>query len=98
MANLNVTYDQMQAAATRLRAGQQDLETKLQELRSLVNDLVSNGFTTSAASGAFNSAYEQFTSGATQTVGGIEGMARFLDTAAQALSDTDAQLASQLGG
>ena len=98
MANLNVTYEQMQAAATRLRSGQQDVESRLQELRVMVSDLVANGFTTSAASSAFSASYEQFTSGATQTVGGIEGMARFLDLAAQALSDTDAQLASQLGG
>ena len=50
MANLNVTYDQMQSAATRLRNGQQDLESKLNELRSLVQQLVQNGFTTSRAS------------------------------------------------
>ena len=39
MANLNVTYDQMQSAATRLRNGQKDLESKLNELRSLVQQL-----------------------------------------------------------
>ena len=56
MANLNVTYDQMQSAATRLRNGQNDLQTKLNELRSLVQQLVQNGFTTSRASGAFDTA------------------------------------------
>ena len=50
MANLNVTYDQMQSAATRLRNGQNDLQTKLNELRSLVQQLVQNGFTTSRPS------------------------------------------------
>ena len=77
MANMNVTYDQMNSAANRLRAGQADLEAKLTELRSLVNELVSNGFTTSSASGAFNTSYEQFTTGAQRTVQGIEGMASF---------------------
>ena len=73
MANLNVTYDQMQSAATRLRNGQKDLESKLNELRSLVQQLVQNGFTTSRASGAFDSSYQEFTQGATRTVRGIDG-------------------------
>lgn len=97
MANLNVTYEQMNSSATRLRAGQNDLEVKLNELRSLVNDLVSNGFTTTSASGAFNSSYEQFTTGAQRTVAGIEGMAQFLNKASEALRSTDEQLASSIG-
>lgn len=98
MANMNVTYDQMNSAANRLRAGQADLEAKLTELRSLVNELVSNGFTTSSASGAFNTSYEQFTTGAQRTVQGIEGMASFLNKAAETLKATDEQLASSIGG
>lgn len=98
MANLNVTYEQMNSSATRLRAGQGELEGKLNELRSLVNDLVANGFTTTSASGAFNASYEQFTTGAQRTVQGIEGMAQFLNKAAEALKSTDEQLASSIGG
>ena len=90
-------YDAYEGAATRLRAGQSDLEAKLNELRSLVNQLVQDGFTTSRASGAFESSYEQFTTGATRTVQGIDGMAQFLEKAAQALQSTDEQLASQIG-
>lgn len=97
MANLHVTYEQMNSSATRLRSGQADLEAKLNELRSVVNDLVANGFTTTNASGAFNAAYEQFTSGAQRTVAGIEGMAQFLNKAAEALRSTDEQLASSIG-
>lgn len=97
MANLNVTYGEMQSKASQLRHGQSDLETKLNELRGLVTQLVQDGFTTSRASGAFEASYEQFTSGATRTVQGIEGMAQFLDKAAQALQQTDEQLASQIG-
>lgn len=97
MANLNVTYDQMQLSAARLRAGQADLESRLAELRSVVSQLVTEGFTTSAASGAFDGSYEQFTSAATATVGGLEGMAQFLEAAAAALQSTDEQLASRIG-
>lgn len=97
MANLNVTYDQMQSAANRLRSGQSDLEGKLQELRALVSQLVQDGFTTTRASGAFDSSYEQFTSGAQRTVQGIDGMAQFLEKAASALQSTDEQLAGSIG-
>ena len=97
MTNLNVTYDQMHSAATRLRNGQQDLESKLNELRSLVQQLVQNGFTTSRASGAFDSSYQEFTQGATRTVKGIDGMADYLNKAAQALQQTDEQLAQSIG-
>ena len=97
MANLNVTYDQMQSAATRLRNGQKDLESKLNELRSLVQQLVQNGFTPSRASGAFDSSYQEFTQGATRTVQGIDGMADYLNKAAQALQQTDEELARAAG-
>lgn len=97
MANLNVTYDQMQAASTQLRAGQGDLEARLSELRALVAHLIADGFTTSVASAAFDASFEQFIAGARATVGGVEGMAQFLGTAAAALQSTDEQLAASLG-
>lgn len=98
MTNLSVTYDRMSSAAMQLRTGQTDLETRLGELRSIVAQLITDGFTTSAASGAFDASYEQFTAGARTTIGGIEGMAHFLDSAATALQSTDEQLASRLAG
>lgn len=97
MANLNVTYDQMSQAAGRLRNGQAEIEANLQSLRQLVAQLVQDGFTTTRASGAFDSSYQEFTQGAAKTVQGIEGMATFLDKASEALRTTDEQLASQLG-
>ena len=97
MANLNVTYDQMSQSAGRLRNGQQEIEANLQNLRQLVAQLVQDGFTTTRASGAFDASYQEFTQGAAKTVQGIEGMATFLDKAAEALRTTDEQLASQLG-
>ncbi len=97
MANLNVTYDQMRSAAGRLRNGQSDIEGNLQALRQLVSQLVTDGFTTTRASGAFDASYNEFNAGATKTIQGIEGMAQFLEKAAQALQQTDEQLAQQLG-
>lgn len=97
MANLNVTYDEMNQKASELRQGQQDIESQLALLRQKVADLVQNGFTTTQASGAFDSSYQEFTEGAKRTVQGIDGMAAFLNKAADALQQTDQSLASQLG-
>lgn len=96
MANLNVSYADMQSAATQLVTGKGVLEDKLNELQRLIGDLVSNGFVTDSSSGAFQESYTQFTSGATQTIGGLQGLSDFLNQAAQALGDTDTQLASAI--
>jgi WXG100 family type VII secretion target len=98
MANVNVTYDEMRNAASQLRNGQQQLTDTLQHLKQLVDNLVAGGFVTDQASGAFQSSYEQFTHGTTQAVSGIEGMAHFLEQAAQTLQDVDSQLASGIRG
>jgi len=98
MANLNVTYGDMTSAAGRLNSGKDDLVSKLNELQTLVNQLVSDGFVTDAASGAFHDSYTQFTHGATQTVNGLDGMSQFLTKAADALQQTDQSLASGIGG
>lgn len=98
MANVNVTYDEMRTAATQLRNGQQQLTDTLHQLKGLVDSLVSQGFVTDQASGAFQTSYEQFTTGTTQAVSGIDGMAGFLDQAAQTLSDVDSQLAAGIRG
>jgi WXG100 family type VII secretion target len=96
MANINVTYGDMKSAAGQLITGKGALEDKLNELQRLVGDLVASGFVTDAASGAFHESYTQFTTGATQMVGGLQGLSDFLNAAADALGDTDTQLASAI--
>ena len=98
MADLDVSYEQMQATAARLRAGQEELAGTLQGLRDLVGHLVGDGFSTTAASGAFQLAVEQFTQGALQSVSGLDAMAGFLERAAQTLAEVDGRLAAQLAG
>ena len=97
MSDIRVSYDQISQSASELRAGQAEIEANLQKLRQRVQQLVQDGFTTSRASGAFDASYNEFSTGAQKTVQGIDGMATFLDKAAQALQTTDEQLASQLG-
>jgi WXG100 family type VII secretion target len=97
MSDIRVSYDQISQSASELRAGQAEIEANLQKLRQRVQQLVQDGFTTSRASGAFDASYNEFSTGAQKTIQGIDGMATFLDKAAQALQSTDEQLASQLG-
>ncbi|NQX12292.1 WXG100 family type VII secretion target [Microbacteriaceae bacterium VKM Ac-2855] len=98
MPNVNVTYSAMTDAAARLRQGQEQLTTTLSELSALVDNLVSDGFVTDQASGAYNDSFDQFSAGLRQGVEGLEGLAKYLDAAASAYSETDSQLASAIKG
>jgi WXG100 family type VII secretion target len=97
MANVSVTFDEIRTQATQLRNGQRSIEDQLSQLKSQIDTLVSSGFVTDRSSKAFDSSYTEFTSGASKTIQAIEGMAGFLEGAADALQSTDEQLASSLG-
>lgn len=97
MANVNVTFPQMQDAARRLGAGRTEIDDLLGQLSSLVDQLVQDGYVTDSSSVQFRGSYEEFTSGARATIGGLTGMAEYLNRAAQTFADADAALAGSLG-
>jgi len=96
MANLNVTYGDMQDAAGRLANGQKEINGQLSQLKSLVDSLVSGGYVTDQSSVAFGSSYQEFNDGATKTIAGLEGMSTYLRKASEALQQTDSDLANAL--
>jgi WXG100 family type VII secretion target len=96
MGNLNITYGDMQAAASQLRSGQGQIESDLTRLKQLVDNLVASGYVTDSSSKQFESSYAEFNSGASKMVQGLTGMAQYLDSAAKAFEQTDTQLASSL--
>ncbi len=96
MPNLNVTYEDMRSAAGQLKAGRSEIEGQLQKLKSLVDGLVAGGYVTDKSSKAFQTSYEEFNTGVTKTIEGLDGMGEYLTQAAQALQDTDEQLAAAL--
>ena len=96
MANVNVTYTDMQDAARKLRDGQSSIETTLQQLKSQVDGLVAGGYVTDSSSKAFSGAYEEFNTGVTKVVAGLEGMGGYLDTAARTFQQADQELARAL--
>lgn len=98
MANINVTYDDLRTAADQLTSGQGDIDSRLNDLKAYVDNLVSEGYVTSASSGAFQEQYQQFTVSAKNTISAIEGLSGFLRSAADALQQTDEQLASTIRG
>jgi WXG100 family type VII secretion target len=95
-ANLDVTYQDMQDAAKRLKAGKEEITEKLGELKKLVDSLVSGGYVTDTSSKAFDQSYNEFNDGATKTIEGLEGMGQYLDSAADAFRQADEQLAQAL--
>ena len=97
MANVNVAYGDLETVSSQLGSGQEELTNILDKLKGQVDQLVSSGFVTDKASGAFQSSYERFTTGATETIEGLDGMSQFLARTQEALSDLDTQLASALG-
>lgn len=98
MANINVTYEEMRNAATYLVAGKDEVQTKLAELKTFIENLVSSGFVTDQASGAFNETYSEFTTNATEVIENLTNLGNYLTGAADTMQSTDEQLAAQARG
>jgi WXG100 family type VII secretion target len=96
MANVNVTYQQMDDAGNKLSSAQTEIDDQLTALKSLVDQLVNDGYVTDSSSKAFSQSYEEFTTGARQVIEGLSGMAGYLHTAAQTFQEADTQLANAL--
>lgn len=96
MANVKVSYQQLNDQAVKLNNARQEIETQLAALKNQVQSLVSDGFVTDSSSVAFQQSYDEFTTGATKTINGLDGMANYLKTAAQTFQDVDQQLAQAL--
>lgn len=97
VANVNVTYEQMRDQATKLNNGRIEIENMLTQLKGQVEALVSGGFVTDTASQAFNSSYQEFSTGVSSAIEGLDGMATYLNKAAEAFQNVDTELANALG-
>lgn len=98
MANINVTYEEMRGAANYLVAGKDEVQAKLAELKSYIENLVNSGFVTDQASGAFNETYSQFTTNATEVIENLTNLSNYLTGAADQMQATDEALAAQARG
>ena len=96
MSNLNVTYSDMKDAAGRLIQGKDDMTNKLVELGNVVNNLVQGGFQTDLASTSFNNTFDQFTASTTKAVEALQGLADYLNAAAETMQSTDEELSKAI--
>jgi len=96
MANMNVTYSEMKDAAGRIRMGKDDINAKLLELGTMVDGLVAGGFQTDQASKAYDQKFDEYTASTTKIIDALDGLAMFLDQAAETLERTDGELSSSI--
>lgn len=95
MANANLTFEEMERVAGALATGEENLNTELGTLKSTVDGLIANGFTTDSASGQFQTAYDEFTTGVTQVLTGLTEMSTYLKSVATQYRELDQNMAAQ---
>lgn len=98
MSNMNVTYDELEAVASQINNGKDQMIAQLQQLQSIVENLTNSGFQTDKASVAYQTHFTDYNTRTTQAVEALQAYQEFLIGTAQALRDTDEALAGQLSG
>ena len=96
MANMNVTYADLEHAQAQIIHGKEEITQKLNELKQVVDNLTSSGFQTDMASVQFDSTFEEFTTNTTKAVSALDGLANFLHAAKEALHNTDEELSKAI--
>jgi WXG100 family type VII secretion target len=97
MADINVDYDAVVRSANRLKTGRGQLDQKLQQLKGMIDNLISSQFKTTAASGKLGDAYSRFTNAARQTMQALDGMGSYLESVKQQHEELDQNLAGGFG-
>lgn len=96
MANITVSYAEIEQSATQLGAGRDEITQKLQTLQTQIGNLVASGFVTDQASGKFNTAYAEYTTSANTVINKLTEIQNFLTQTASAMREMDAQIASKI--
>lgn len=96
MSNIRVDYGEIEAAAARLGAGRDEIIDKLNQLQAQIGELVSSGFVTDTASVRFTESYTRYTRSAQQTAQHLTDIQGFLNQAANAMRDMDAEIAARI--
>lgn len=96
MANLNVTYAEMSDSASKMRNDKNDIDAKLTECKSIVDDLTNSGFVTDQASGKFDEVHTEFVNSANKVMETLDQLSQWLDKAVDGMRDMDTQMANSL--
>jgi len=98
MANITVSYAEMQQAAKHLGSGRDEITAKLQSMQTKIKELVSSGFVTDKASSRFEVAYAEYTKSAKTVILKLDEIETFLNQTAKAMAEMDAQIAGRIHG
>jgi WXG100 family type VII secretion target len=96
MANMNVTYQEMSDSANTMRNNKADIDDKLNQCKTIVDNLTHSGFVTDQASGKFDDVHTQFVNSANTAMETLDQLSQWLDKAVSAMQDMDTQLAGSL--
>lgn len=96
MANINVSYADMEQAGAQLGVTRDDITQLLQRAQQQINTLIGQGFVTDQASGKFGEAYTDYTTGANTVIAKLTEIQSFLTQTAEAMRDMDAQIAARI--
>lgn len=96
MPDMNVTYQGMMDAARQIRNFENNILLELTNNQTQIANAVEQYFNTPQAMPAYQNAMQNFTSSAKQTAQSLEPLAQFLINAANALQQTDSDLARSI--
>lgn len=96
MANITVSYDEIESAAARLGTGREDITQILQSLQGIIEGLVASGFVTDQASGRFNAAYRDYTTSANMTINKLGEIQSFMTQTSSSMREMDTQIAARI--
>ena len=97
MSDINVDYDAVVRSANQLKNGRTQLNQKLEQLKSMIDNLVSSQFKTTAASGKLGDAQSRFTQAAKRTMDSLDGMGSYLESVKRQHEELDQNLAGGFG-
>jgi len=78
LANLSISYDDMETTAGKMDTGKEEVDGVLEDIRSAVRDLTEEGFKTDVQSESFYDEYDNVTNNLKDAAKNIEDMATLL--------------------
>jgi uncharacterized protein YukE len=96
MPDYHVNSDRTGETSAQLLADFQTATDMLGQIRIRVDGLLSDGYTTPAAEAQFKPFFDQFHTGMTQTVQGLQGIGQYVKGVGDAFDQTDTGLGQSL--
>jgi WXG100 family type VII secretion target len=91
MALIKVTSEDLATVASQLASGSEEIDGQLARMRGLVQGLVASDWQ-GAASSAFDSLYQQWSTSAANLREALDGISRLVSNAATAYANTEQQI------